>query len=122
MAAEEEAALRMIQAVETALNPSTEQQQRIEAYEVDTNTNSARGKWNLFADFFVLRSSLFILCKPALQGSPTLVYSCSVIFSLCEKRVCIFSVYSTVLRSSYVSENTSTLERDFWWSKYSDLH
>ena len=57
MAAEEEAALRMIQAVETALNPSTEQQQRIEAYEVDTNTNSARGKWNLFADFFVLRSS-----------------------------------------------------------------
>lgn len=34
MAAEQEAGLRMIQAVETALNPSTAQQQRIEAYEV----------------------------------------------------------------------------------------
>ena len=34
MAAEQEAALRMIQAVETALNPSTTQQQRIKAYEV----------------------------------------------------------------------------------------
>lgn len=34
MAAEQEVALRMIQAVETALNPSTTQQQRIEAYEV----------------------------------------------------------------------------------------
>lgn len=35
MAAEQEAALRMIQAVETALNPSTAQQQRMEAYEVE---------------------------------------------------------------------------------------
>ena len=35
MAAEQEAALRMIQAIETALNPSTAQQQRIEAYEVE---------------------------------------------------------------------------------------
>ncbi|XP_020614458.1 exportin-5-like [Orbicella faveolata] len=33
MAAEQEAALRMTQAVETALNPSTAQKQRIEAYE-----------------------------------------------------------------------------------------
>lgn len=35
MAAEQQAAVQMIQAVETALNPSTAQQQRIEAYEVE---------------------------------------------------------------------------------------
>lgn len=38
MAAEQQAAVRMIQAVETALSPSTAQQQRIEAYEVEFYT------------------------------------------------------------------------------------
>lgn len=46
MAAEQEAALQMIQAVETALNPSTVQQQRIEAYEV-----------KYFKDIFILKTS-----------------------------------------------------------------